>query len=105
MELAFMVPLLSEIFKDDGSFMQKIFVGVFLLIGIHFMGRNHIKLITKEMKSIKEEMSKGFSAIREVHDKHEVAIFTLQQDVKKVKESNVIQEHEVRITRLEESRI
>lgn len=101
MEFTFLLPIISEILKNEGSFGQKILMGGFLLIVIHFMGRNHIKLITKEMKSIKEEMSKGFSSIKETHNKHEAAITTLQIEVKEIGRDDVIKQHEKRITKLE----
>ncbi len=78
MELTVLLPILSEILKNEGTVAHKLIVGIALLVIIHLMGRNHIKLITSEMKSMKAEMVKGFEGIngqlqagKEIHERHE----------------------------------
>lgn len=91
MELTVLLPIISEILKGEGTVGSKLVIGGFLLVIIHLMGRNHIKLITSEMKSMKAEMVKGFEGInsqlqagKEIHARHEQEITTLKRDVQKL---------------------
>lgn len=103
MELTVLLPMLSELLKEEGTFGHKLFMGLGFLIVIHLMGRNHIKLITTEMKSMKQEMVKGFESVhgelavgKEVHarheselDAHEKQINSLKMDVQKLQSHNI----------------
>ena len=88
MELTVLLPIISEILKGEGTVGSKLVMGLALLLIIHLMGRNHIKLITSEMKSMKAEMVKGFQGInsqlqegKEIHARHEQEIKTHEKQI------------------------